>query len=130
MPPNFKSCLFAWLSVQQWRSTMSPKRRQARWGGLSGERERNGPILCVLPLEHSLFLEEINIPSSCLLKNLFWKLSKERDCCRGNMIGKLKNISFMCPTELTSHILQLSVTKLKIVPKIRHTYRYCFQSTF
>ena len=130
MPPNLKSCLFAWLSAQQWRSTMSPKRRQARRWGLSGERDRNGPILRVLPLEHSLFPEEINIPSSCLLKNLFWNLLEERNCCKGNMVGKLENISFHVSHR--THFPHTSIINnhTHIVPTIRHTCTYCFQRIF
>lgn len=36
----------------------------------------------------------INIAIYCLLRELFWNSSEKRDCCWGNTVRKLENISF------------------------------------
>lgn len=93
LAPKPESLLFQLSVLHQWRSAMSPIKRQARGQRLSRDREK-WPILWIAPLQHFLFPEEINMPIHCLLITLFWNSSERRDCWWGNMKGKLENISF------------------------------------
>lgn len=96
-----------------WVSCNSKGQQCLLWGGgwgLSRDRDRNGSVLWFAPLENSLFPEEINIPIYCLLIKLFWSSSEKRDCCWGNMVGKLENISFyVCHRIYFPHISTINI---------------------